>query len=95
MEDTPVNDMGKKERTTIHINGEIKRKARELGLNISKVAENALKRAIAGVSNALRNQELEFERGRKATQRDSNPEEPYRPVEPGARVQIPAPAPLL
>ena len=39
-------EMGKKRMTSIRIDGEIIDKAKELGLNISKTCENALKEAI-------------------------------------------------
>jgi len=38
--------MGKKARTTLYIDTEIIKEAQELGLNISKTCENALKMAI-------------------------------------------------
>ena len=87
-----MSDMGKKERTSIYIDRKIKRKAMELGLNISKIAENALKTAITAVSNALRNQKPGFEPGSEATQARPGEKLAYRPVEPAAGVQIPSPA---
>ena len=38
--------MGKRKMTTIRIDEELLRKAHELGLNVSKVCENALKEAV-------------------------------------------------
>ena len=38
--------MGKKTRTTLYIDTEIIKEAQELGLNVSKTCENALKLAI-------------------------------------------------
>ena len=38
--------MGKKGYVTIYVDKEIAKEARELGLNISKICENALKEAI-------------------------------------------------
>ncbi len=38
--------MGKKQRTTLTIDKEILRKAKEIGINVSQFCENALKEAI-------------------------------------------------
>lgn len=82
--------MGRKEKTTIYIDREIKRKAQDLGLNLSKICENSLKVSISAVSRALR---TGFEPGSQATQARRDLREPYRPVEPGARDRSPPPAP--
>jgi post-segregation antitoxin (ccd killing protein) len=42
--------MGTKKRILLYIDSETIRKARELGLNLSKVSENALKEAITRIS---------------------------------------------
>jgi post-segregation antitoxin (ccd killing protein) len=39
--------MGKKEKITLYMDGEIVEKAKELGFNLSKLCENCLKQAIA------------------------------------------------
>lgn len=46
--------MGTKEKTTIYLNGEIKRRAVDLGLNLSQVCENALGIATGSLSTAYR-----------------------------------------
>jgi len=84
--------MGRKERTSIYINGEVKKKANELGLNVSQVCENALKAVIRSVNNTFRIMGQGFEPGSEATQEPMRPRLAYRPVEPGAGVQIPSPA---
>lgn len=81
--------MGRKEKTTLYIDRDVKRKAQEHGLNLSKVCENALKAASASVSRAIKEG---FERGRQATQAPAREAETYRPVKPVAGVQIPTPA---
>lgn len=80
----PVNTEEKKrvkgKLVTIRISPEIHEKAKKLGLNISKTCENALKRTIARLTSE--------------TQQTESPAaiSDYGPVEPGARVRIPAPA---
>ena len=65
---------------TIRINPEIHEKAKEMGLNISKTCENALGKAISRLTPEIQ-------------QTESLAAIPsYGPVEPGARVRIPAPA---
>ena len=39
-------NMGKRKQTTIRIDAELLQKAQELGLNISKVCDNSLKKAV-------------------------------------------------
>jgi len=46
--------MGKKRLTSIRIDGELIDKAKELGLNISKTCENALKEAIEALEQRKR-----------------------------------------
>jgi len=41
-----VNRLGKKKITTMRIDEELIKKAHDLGLNVSKVSENAIKEAI-------------------------------------------------
>jgi len=41
-----------KKRTTLYIEAELIEKAKELGLNVSKICENALKEAIKRMENA-------------------------------------------
>jgi post-segregation antitoxin (ccd killing protein) len=41
-----VNDLGNKKITTIRIDDELLKKAHDLGLNVSKISENAIKEAI-------------------------------------------------
>ena len=42
--------MGSKKKTLLYIDAETVRNAKELGLNLSKVAENALKEAVRRMS---------------------------------------------
>ena len=41
-----MNKLGKKKITTMRIDEELIKKAHDLGLNVSKVSENAIKEAI-------------------------------------------------
>ena len=43
--------MGKKVRTNIYVDSEILKEAQEIGLNVSKTCENALKKAIERLSS--------------------------------------------
>lgn len=47
--------MGKKARTTLTIDEEVLRKAKEIGLNISQFCENKLKKAIEQLSEKTSN----------------------------------------
>jgi post-segregation antitoxin (ccd killing protein) len=46
--------MVKKMTTSIYLDGEVFREAKDLGLNISKISENALKDAIARLKGKRR-----------------------------------------
>jgi post-segregation antitoxin (ccd killing protein) len=80
----PVNTKERKrvngKLVTIRINPEIHEKAKEMGLNISKTCENALKNATSRLTSEVQ----------QAESLAAIPS--YGPVEPGARVRIPAPA---
>jgi post-segregation antitoxin (ccd killing protein) len=41
-----VSQLGKKKITTMRIDAELIKKAHDLGLNVSKISENAIKEAI-------------------------------------------------
>jgi post-segregation antitoxin (ccd killing protein) len=41
-----VNELGKKKITTMRIDEELINKAHDLGLNVSKISENAIREAI-------------------------------------------------
>jgi len=87
-------DMPGREKTTIYLDREVKRAAVELGLNLSKVCENALKAVIINVSNTYKGLGPGFEPGRRTPQEAPTLGGAYGPVEPVAGVQIPFPASL-
>jgi len=84
--------MSRKEKTTIYIDGAVKRKALEFGLNISKVCENALTVITNHLSDIISKLGSGFEPEHQAGRSPFNQAEAYRPVEPGAGVQISLPA---
>ena len=94
--------MGKKIVTSIRIDEEVFRKAKDLGLSVSKVAENALKEAIRRLESpsssessktALNGGTLISNTTLPKRRNDHKPAKPV--VLWAARVQIPHPAPLL
>ncbi len=67
--------------TTVYLNDEIAKLARDLGLNISKTCENALKTAIARLQgnyaeNNGEQQQINEQSNRWWTERDLNPRPP-------------------
>ena len=70
--------MGKKINASIYIDAEIIRKARDLGLNISKTCENALKEAIkrlerSDCQNSYTNCPIDSPNNVECGRRDLNP----------------------
>lgn len=74
--------MTKKEKTTIYINGDVKKKAAEMGLNLSKTCENALRVATGNLSFAYRLLKPGFEPGKAARETGRGPLSGLRPPEP-------------
>jgi len=89
-----VTTMGNKEKTSVYIDREIKKRATELGLNISQVCENALKALILSVSNTFRKMTPGFERGSVGEGAAEETLKGLRPPEPTTGVQIPPAAPF-
>jgi len=94
VEDPKVTTMGKKERTGIYLDREIKKRAIELGLNISQVCENALKALILTVNSTFKRMEPGFEPGSTAERAGPRNLKGLRPPEPTTGVQIPPAAPF-
>ena len=81
--------MGKKRMTSIRIDGEIIDKAKEMGLNISKTCENALREAIEALEQ--RKQRTETNGGYVDTRSVSLPQDwcGRRDLNPGYRLGRP------
>ena len=47
-----MNKLGKKKTTTVRLDAELVKKAHDLGLNISKISENAIKDAVEKMESA-------------------------------------------
>ena len=60
--------MGKKDYATIYVDPEVIKKAKELGLNISKTCENALKEAIRRLEGS--NSQSSLETGSGSSQKN-------------------------
>ena len=85
--------MGKKEKTTVYINGDVKRKAAEMGLNLSKVCENALRAVTGDISFTYRALKPGFKPKIEAGKPGRGAPAGLRLPEPTTRVRIPAAAP--
>jgi post-segregation antitoxin (ccd killing protein) len=65
--------MGIKKSTCIYLNKEILETAKQMGLNVSRVSENALKEAIDRLTEPKRETGLNSQADREGRGRDSNP----------------------
>jgi post-segregation antitoxin (ccd killing protein) len=74
-------EMVKKKRVLIYANSEIHEKAKELGFNISKLCENAMKESIDRLSAPHYQEKIKFPRNPWCGEWDSNPRRPS-PQEP-------------
>lgn len=73
--------MVKKKSTCLYLDPQIVETAKELGLNVSKVSENALKEAIERLSRTKKEDSLRSQTDSEGLDRDLNPgAELHRPV---------------
>ena len=65
--------MGRKKSTCLYLDTEVVETAKQLGLNISKVSENALKEAIGRLSGTKQEDSLKSQPNPEGRDRDLNP----------------------